>query len=252
VAYDEREQDVITETFGRMLKGVTADGGRKRLEGEKVPWWRDAEHKAAMFSHLARRERGETVDPDSGQHPYVHLAWRALAIAYQEIEGPRDPAGAPEWAVGEEEDDMCPNCVTPWKCNGPHEWSFDEGRSRRELFHGDVGPENPYSDPTIREQYTDYVEPDDWIDIPRRCCYDCNCSKAHDEAAREDRDDDERVPASGRDSRGTEDSWESHTPNRRRPNRSYARTERVWVGSDPNSPAPPATTRWIRRDWDGC
>ena len=19
------------------------------------------------------------------------------------------------------EDDMCPNCVTPWKCNGPHE-----------------------------------------------------------------------------------------------------------------------------------
>lgn len=21
----------------------------------------------------------------------------------------------------EPEDDMCPNCVTPWKCNGPHE-----------------------------------------------------------------------------------------------------------------------------------
>lgn len=20
----------------------------------------------------------------------------------------------------EKEDDMCPNCVTPWKCNGPH------------------------------------------------------------------------------------------------------------------------------------
>ena len=20
----------------------------------------------------------------------------------------------------EDDDDMCPNCVTPWKCNGPH------------------------------------------------------------------------------------------------------------------------------------
>ena len=23
-------------------------------------------------------------------------------------------------SAGGEEDDMCPNCVTPWKCNGPH------------------------------------------------------------------------------------------------------------------------------------
>lgn len=25
--------------------------------------------------------------------------------------------GEAEW---DELDDMCPNCVTPWKCNGPH------------------------------------------------------------------------------------------------------------------------------------
>ena len=28
-------------------------------------------------------------------------------------------AAAPAASGGE--DDMCPNCVTPWKCNGPHE-----------------------------------------------------------------------------------------------------------------------------------
>lgn len=27
---------------------------------------------------------------------------------------------AQEWQPGEAEDDMCPNCLTPWKCNGPH------------------------------------------------------------------------------------------------------------------------------------
>ena len=27
---------------------------------------------------------------------------------------------APPNTHWEEADDMCPNCVTPWKCNGPH------------------------------------------------------------------------------------------------------------------------------------
>jgi len=31
------------------------------------------------------------MDPDSRAHPLVHLAWRALAIAYQETEGRVDP-----------------------------------------------------------------------------------------------------------------------------------------------------------------
>lgn len=35
------------------------------------------------------------------------------------------PAAAPESGLREAEgwdeaDGMCPNCITPWKCNGPH------------------------------------------------------------------------------------------------------------------------------------
>lgn len=37
-----------------------------------------------MFSHLSHWKHGELVDPDSLAHPLVHLAWRALAIAWQE------------------------------------------------------------------------------------------------------------------------------------------------------------------------
>ena len=37
----------------------------------------------------------------------------------------REAVGAlpafPTYHAGEGEDYMCPNCVTPWKCNGPHE-----------------------------------------------------------------------------------------------------------------------------------
>lgn len=29
-----------------------------------------------------------------------------------------------------DEDDMCPNCVTPWKCNGPH---LEEAMTKREV-----------------------------------------------------------------------------------------------------------------------
>ena len=39
------------------------------------------------------------------------LAWWWLSRPMALIP-PRDPGHF---------DDMCPNCVTPWKCNGPHE-----------------------------------------------------------------------------------------------------------------------------------
>ena len=89
--YDSSEQDVLIRVFSDMLWSVTKDGGRKRAAGEKPPWWRDQSHEAAIFSHLNKRKHGELTDPDSGVHPYVHLAWRALAIAYQETYGMRDP-----------------------------------------------------------------------------------------------------------------------------------------------------------------
>jgi hypothetical protein len=34
-------------------------------------------------------------------------------------EAPTDAALRAAWLAAEQE--MCPNCVTPWKCNGPHE-----------------------------------------------------------------------------------------------------------------------------------
>lgn len=91
--YDPIEQDVIYETFSAMLRSATKDGGRKRKAGLKPPWWRDPQHEAAIFSHLDKWKHGVLVDPDSGAHPLIHLAWRALAIAYQETHGQVDPTG---------------------------------------------------------------------------------------------------------------------------------------------------------------
>ena len=92
--YDPRERDTIAVVFGGMLISVTGDGGKKRQAGLKPPWWRDDSHEAAIFSHLSKWKHGVKVDPDSGAHPLVHLAWRALAIAYRETYGSVDPQEA--------------------------------------------------------------------------------------------------------------------------------------------------------------
>jgi len=89
--YDATEQSVVLRVFMNMLDSVTKDGGRKRAAGTKPPWWRDDSHEAAMFSHINKWKHGVKVDPDSGVHPLVHLAWRALAIAYRETVGSVDP-----------------------------------------------------------------------------------------------------------------------------------------------------------------
>ncbi len=86
------EQETVLATFQEMLRAATKDGGRKRAAGEKQPWWRDETHEPAIFSHLSKWKHGERTDKDSGAHPLVHLAWRALAIAYQEANGKVDPA----------------------------------------------------------------------------------------------------------------------------------------------------------------
>jgi hypothetical protein len=74
-----------------MLWAATKDGGKKRAAGLKPPWYADDTHEGAIYSHLAKWKRGEKKDADSGSHPLVHLAWRALAIAYQETHGRVDP-----------------------------------------------------------------------------------------------------------------------------------------------------------------
>jgi len=95
MSYDPKEQDVILTEFSKMLVTVTGDGGVKRARGEKPPWWRDPAHEAAIFSHLSKWKHGEKVDKDSGVHPLVHLAWRALAIAWQETWGQTPPGWEP-------------------------------------------------------------------------------------------------------------------------------------------------------------
>jgi len=67
-----------------MLRSATSDGGKKRATGAKVSWKVDPDHLPAVFSHLNKYFHGEKVDPDSGSHPFVHAAWRLLAIAWQE------------------------------------------------------------------------------------------------------------------------------------------------------------------------
>jgi len=87
----ELERYLIHSTFLKMLDAATGDGSIKRQRGEKPPWWRDPDHEKAIFSHLNKWKRGEKVDPTSGAHPLVHLAWRALAIAHQETHGQVPP-----------------------------------------------------------------------------------------------------------------------------------------------------------------
>lgn len=82
--YNEDEQNEATSIFAAMLHEATKDGGNKRRSGEKVDWKVDPGHLPAVFSHLNKWYHGEMVDVDSGQHPFVHAAWRLLAIAYQE------------------------------------------------------------------------------------------------------------------------------------------------------------------------
>lgn len=78
------EGDDLLSRFLEELDKPTSDGAQKRSTGEKPPWYQDASHEAAIFSHLTKWKRGELVDPDSGAHPLVHAAWRCLAIACKE------------------------------------------------------------------------------------------------------------------------------------------------------------------------
>jgi hypothetical protein len=78
------EQQEILATFSSMLAAATGDGQRKREAGTKPHWKVDPSHLKAIFSHMHKYFAGEKVDADSGAHPLVHLAWRALALAWQE------------------------------------------------------------------------------------------------------------------------------------------------------------------------
>jgi hypothetical protein len=54
----------------------------------------------------------------------LHNLATVVALAAAEQRG-RLATGALEVRLGEDPDDMCPNCCTPWKCNGPHLQRFN-------------------------------------------------------------------------------------------------------------------------------
>jgi hypothetical protein len=78
------ERDDVLDRFVDELAKATGDGSKKRQAGEKPPWYKDTSHEAAIFSHLTKVKKGELIDPDSGASPWVHIAWRALALACQQ------------------------------------------------------------------------------------------------------------------------------------------------------------------------
>ena len=83
--YDPSEQEQILRVFAKLLALPTQDGGRKRAARTKAHWTVDTTHEAAMFRHLARWKSGDLVDEESGAHALVHVGWRALALAVQEM-----------------------------------------------------------------------------------------------------------------------------------------------------------------------
>jgi len=91
------ERQEVMDEFTKMLWTVTGDGSRKRQAGQKPSWKVDETHMPALFSHLNRYFHGERKDPDSGQHPLVHLAWRALAQAWQDTHPRKSNAHIKPW-----------------------------------------------------------------------------------------------------------------------------------------------------------
>lgn len=77
------EASEILSEFAKLLAGPTNDGQEKRRHGKPL-WKVDSSHLDAMHRHLHRYDMGERVDEHSGSHPLVHVAWRALAVAWQE------------------------------------------------------------------------------------------------------------------------------------------------------------------------
>jgi hypothetical protein len=79
------EQAEALREFVLLLQMAMKDGGVKRAAGDKPSWKVDTSHLPAIFSHLNKYMHGEKVDKDSGAHPLVHLACRALMKAWQEM-----------------------------------------------------------------------------------------------------------------------------------------------------------------------
>ena len=82
-------------------------------EGPWVPYEAAEQERSRIAAAVRDLREFETPEP---RH-VKERAWnRALARVLRLIEGV-EPVAPEPW---DEADGMCPNCLTPWKCNGPH------------------------------------------------------------------------------------------------------------------------------------
>ena len=88
------ERESIFEMFAFALlelERITDNGGQKHGYGS----WKDKDNPSlqhvancnSMFHHLADSFADIKEDKDSGLHPCLHLAWRALAMYEREVRG---------------------------------------------------------------------------------------------------------------------------------------------------------------------
>jgi len=91
-----------------------------------VPGRSEAEIKAE-----ALREAADAYEADEARHPVRRAAFAAwLCARAARVAGTTEAGDERPLTLQPGEDEMCPNCLTPWKCNGPHEPADTEGSNR--------------------------------------------------------------------------------------------------------------------------
>ena len=120
-AIDERQDAADTAL-------AAANAEIKRLEKQRVQWLKSSEAELAAEKDRVRRLREALpyashltmCDANRGIGRICTCGWKDLL---RDLGGPRlpeQPTAPAEPQPFDEADNMCPNCVTPWKCNGPH------------------------------------------------------------------------------------------------------------------------------------
>jgi hypothetical protein len=76
------------------------------------------------------------------------------------------------------EDDMCPNCITPWKCNGPHEFRGPHAEVFKDLTGrwwaqlGYRGYREDYPEDAVFETWAKAMAHAEWLVYWKRECQD--------------------------------------------------------------------------------
>ena len=121
-AIDERQDAADTAL-------AAANAEIKRLEKQRVQWLKSSEAELAAEKDRVRRLREALpyashltmCDANRGIGRICTCGWKDLL---RDLGGPHLPeqptAPVEPTVVWDDADNMCPNCVTPWKCNGPH------------------------------------------------------------------------------------------------------------------------------------